>query len=638
MRNLINMLLLAPCWLLLTPCCLRAQNYSTALIPDSLRKGARAVLRDEEMIMEIKSPGKAVWRERHVYTVLNANGDEQADYRSFYDKLSSISEISGVLYDSLGKVVHKAKRKDMQDRSAEDGMSLATDDRVIEHNFYCRLYPYTVDYQEEDEKDGILGFNDWMPLTGAGVSTQHSKYVIIAPSDYVLRYLQMNGAPAPVITQEKDKKIYTWEAWNMPARKTESHGPIWREIVPYVMIAPSDFEEQGYKGNMSTWNDYGKFIQLLREGRDLLPENVKQQVHALVDTIPDVRRKVYALYRYLQQNTHYISIQLGIGGLQPFPADYVATKRYGDCKALANYMVGLLKEAGIKGKYVTIEAGKDASPMVENFPSFQFDHVISCVPLEKDTIWLECTDQTESPDYMGTFTGGRKAVLIDEDGGHVVKTPSYSAADNTQYRVVRARVVADGSLDADVSTVYRCTRQEWPQHMMDDLSAEDRQKYLNELFYLPTYSVDKSHYEEQQGPHPLVKEDLHVMAGNYASVSGRRLFINPNVFDRWQTRLPADSIRKYDYINDKAYTDIDSVVIAVPPGYEVEARPKDVSIRDEFGTFRTSLRFENDKLVYYRYLQQTAARYPPAEYAALVKFYEQLYQSDNQRVVLVKKE
>ncbi|HEX3933048.1 MAG TPA: DUF3858 domain-containing protein, partial [Puia sp.] len=91
------------------------------------------------------------------------------------------------------------------------------------------------------------------------------------------------------------------------------------------------------------------------------------------------------------------------------------------------------------------------------------------------------------------------------------------------------------------------------------------------------------------------------------------------------------------YINDKAYTDIDSVVIAVPDGYEVEARPKDVAIQDQFGTFRTSLRFENDKLIYYRYLQQNAARYPPAEYAALVKFYEQLYESDNQRVVLVKK-
>lgn len=624
--------------LLMLPCVGRAQNYSTALIPDSLRKGARAVLREREIVLEIKSPAKAVLKEREVYTVLNSNGDNLGGYTSWYDKFTSISDISGVLYDSLGKVVRKAKRKDMQDRSYDDGFSLATDARYLQHNFYYQVYPYTVDYTEEDDKNGILDFEDWLPLINSGISTQHNKYVIIAPKEYNVRYLMLNGAAAPVITEEKDKKIYTWEASNMPARKTESHGPRWREMVPYVLVAPSDFEAQGYKGDMSTWADYGKFIEQLRTGRDILPDNVKQQVHALVDTIPDVHRKVYALYRYLQQNTHYISIQLGIGGWQPFSADYVATKKYGDCKALANYMVALLKEAGVRGKYVEIRAGEDAAPMVEAFPSFQSNHVISCVPLEKDTIWLECTSQTESPDYMGTFTGGRKGVLIDEDGGHLVKTPSYSAADNTQCRVVHAQVGADGSLDASVNTVYQCVRQEWPQHMMDDISGEDRKKYLNELFHLPTYSVDKSHYEEQQGPRPVVKEDLHVTVNNYASVTGKRLFISPNVFDRSNTRLPADSIRKYDYVNYDAHTDIDSVVIAVPAGYQVEARPKDVDIESAFGTFRTSLRFDNDRLIYYRYLQQSAARYPPVQYAALVKFYEQLYQSDNQRVVLVKKD
>ena len=625
--------------LLILPCGLRAQNYSTATIPDSLRKGAEAVLRDEEVTLEIKSPGKAVEKKREVYTILNAHGDDDARYVAEYDKFTSVDGVEGILYDSLGKVIRRAKRKDMQDRSYVDESSLATDARFLLHSFYYQVYPYTVDYQHEEDLDGIRDFDDWWPLGGPDIATQHSKYVVIAPRDYPVRYLMVNGAPAPVITEEKGKKVYTWEAWNMPARKTESHGPRWREIVPYVMIGPSDFELDGYKGNMATWLDYGKFVSQLWMGRDVLPANVKQQVHALTDTITDIHRKVIVLYQFMQQNTHYINVSLGIGGLQTFPAEYVATKKYGDCKALSNFMVALLKEAGIPGRYVIIRGERDAPPMIEAFPGLtQFNHVIACVPLAKDTIWLECTAQTESPGYLGTFTGGRKALLIDSAGGHVVKTPSYSAADNTQCRVVHAQVAVDGSLDASVNTVYQCVRQEWPQHMMDDISSEDRKKYLNELFYLPTYSVDKSQYEAKKGPHPMVEEDLHVVAPNYASVSGKRLFISPNVFDRSRRRLSADSIRKYDYINENAYTDIDSVVIVVPAGYQVEARPKDIVIENGFGTFRANLRFENDRLIYYRYLQQSAARYPPVQYAALVKFYEQLYQSDNQRVVLVKKE
>jgi hypothetical protein len=624
--------------LLLAPGLASAQNYSTALIPDSLRKGARAVVREKEYILEIKSPGKAVDHEREVITVLNSNGDNLGGYNSYYDRFTSINDISGVLYDSLGKVVRKAKRRDMQDKSYEDGFSLQTDDRYLEHNFYCQVYPYTVEYQEEDDHNGLLDFTSWLPLMNSGISTQHSKYTIIAPKDYNIRYLLRNGAPPPVVTEEKDKKIYTWEAKNLPAMHTEPKGPKWRDLAPYVMMAPSDFEAQGYKGNMSTWTDYGKFISQLRTGRDVLPDNIKHQVHSLTDTIKDERLKIYAVYHFLQQNTHYISIQLGIGGWQPFPAADVAAKKYGDCKALSNFMVALLKEVGITAKYVEIMAGEGAPAMVENFPCSQFNHVISCVPMDRDTIWLECTSQTVSPGYMGTFTGNRKAMLIDETGGHVVHTPSYSATDNTQCRVVRAQIGPEGNLDANVSTIYRCIPSDLPHDMMDEWTGEQREKYLNALFYLPTYKVEKSHYEEVQGPLPTVKEDLHVVAPNYASVSGRRLFITPNVFDRSRTRLPADSVRKYDYITDEAYTDIDSAVINVPSGYQPEAMPKDVAIEGKFGHFRSSVRFDGDKLVYYRYLQQTADRFPPSDYTALVKFYEQLYQSDNQRVVLVKKE
>ena len=45
MRKLLYLLLL------MLPAALRAQNYSTALIPDSLRKGARAVVRDRKSVV-----------------------------------------------------------------------------------------------------------------------------------------------------------------------------------------------------------------------------------------------------------------------------------------------------------------------------------------------------------------------------------------------------------------------------------------------------------------------------------------------------------------------------------------------------------------------------------------------------------
>src|SRR5579872_3506381 len=154
--------------LLAAPCLARAQGYSTMLIPDSLRKGARAVIREDEIVLEIKSPGKAIQREHSVITVLNANGDNLGGYQGRYDKFVSIDEIAGVLHDEQGKTVRKAKRKDMQDRSYVDEMSLSTDARYLFHNFYCQNYPYTVEYNEEKEYNGIVGFDEWLPLLNSG--------------------------------------------------------------------------------------------------------------------------------------------------------------------------------------------------------------------------------------------------------------------------------------------------------------------------------------------------------------------------------------------------------------------------------------------------------------------------------------
>jgi hypothetical protein len=258
--------------------------------------------------------------------------------------------------------------------------------------------------------------------------------------------------------------------------------------------------------------------------------------------------------------------------------------------------------------------------------------------MAKDTLWLECTSQTESPGYMGSFTGDRKAILIDEDGGHIVRTPVYSAADNLQVRNVNAAIDAEGNLDAKVNTRFSGLQQETPHALIYEVNKEEREKYLNRAINLPTYQVNDSKYTEERGILPVVKEYLHVLSSGYASVTGKRLFIAPNLFNKSGLRYAADSVRKYDIVYNDAFREIDSIVIAVPAGYTTESLPAAIKLDTRFGKYSSSYKVEGDKIYYTRVQEKSRGRFPAGDYAELVKFQDQVYKADRARIVLVKKE
>ena len=111
-------------------------------------------------------------------------------------------------------------------------------------------------------------------------------------------------------------------------------------------------------------------------------------------------------------------------------AETVDRLGYGDCKALSNYTRSLLDAVGVKSYYALVTAGENLEEMTESFPSNRFNHAILYVPLANDTLWLECTNQHLPFGYIGGFTDDRKALIITDDGGKLLHTTVYTAANN----------------------------------------------------------------------------------------------------------------------------------------------------------------------------------------------------------------
>jgi len=603
-----------------------------------MRKDADVVKRVEEVEYEMTGKDEGIYRIHYAYTIMNEKGEWKAPLIVGCDKLRKVVSIEGALYNGMGMLVRRLKNKEIIDMSDIEEINLFDDNRRKAHDFNYHSFPYTVEYWYEVKISNTYMIPNWIPQTAERQSVESASFRFIAPAEYKVRYQAFNYKDVPEVSDVKNKRTTTWKVTGLPAVKRPFAAPIWEELTTCVYFAPSSFEFAGFEGDASTWQGLGRFALSLNEGRDQLPDNVIQQIRQLTAGITDDREKVAVLYRYLQKNTRYISIQRGIGGLQPFEASFVAEKGYGDCKALSNYMYSILKAAGIPSYYALVHAGTDLDDkyLAEDFPADRFNHIIVCVPLKGDSLWLECTDQDLPAGYMSGFTANRKALLITPEGGKLAATPRYGLNENRQHRVIQAKVEQDGTMQMKSQTSYGGIQQDHWTGMINHLSRDKVLEYLQEALSLSTYNVNDFSYEQTRASLPGLKENLDITLNSYATISGKRIFITPNILNREGRQPEMEEGRKVDYVFNNAWMDEDDCEIEVPEGYEVEAMPQPITIRTSFGSYSSSVTFKNNRIIYHREQVQQSGRFPASVQEELVKYFSDVYKADRTRVVLKK--
>jgi len=429
----------------------------------------------------------------------------------------------------------------------------------------------------------------------------------------------------------------TWTFLNLKPDQIESNGPGSEEVVARLLVAPTEFEFSGYAGTMKTWSDYGKWQQSLNKDRNILPEQTKNKIKELTKNLPTDEEKVKAVYEYVQNKTRYVGIQLGIGGWQPFPASVVDEVGYGDCKGLSNYTVALLQAAGIKGYYTIIRGGRNERAINPEFPSNQFNHIVVSVPNGKDTLWLECTSQTNPFGYQGKFTEDRWALMVTEDGGKLVRTINYRPEQNVQSRTAEVRLDEAGNAKAKIRTTSKGLQYE-NGNLEYYISSPDKQKkWIEANTKIPNFNIDTYSVKENKGKLPSAIVNLNLTLNRYASVSGKRLFITPNLMNRW-SHVPEKMIeRKTDVVTRSNFIDYDTIVFNLPENLYPEFLPEPVKINSKFGEYEASFNFDAGKVTYIRRVKVWKGRFPKETYNEFVDFYKNVSKADNVKLVFLNK-
>lgn len=605
-------------------------KYEVSAIDASLLKEATSVVRQDNRIFEIADIGKATYMIEYAVTILSESAYERAIFRQPYDKFTKVKSIKATIYDKSGLETKKIKYEDIRDISLIQDLTSFDDNRVKYFDPEYKFFPFTIEYSYEIQYTGLMSYPDWSPYQQFDESVENSSFTIITGNNFEIKYLVKNGAPEPEISEDTKSKRYTWKMSGLPAVDYPYFSNP-NDLMPVVHTAPTTFEIGGSKGTCNTWQDFASWISNLNKEGNNLSADAKTQINEMVKGVTDPHKKIEILYSYMQNKTRYVSIQLGIGGWKPFDANTVERLGYGDCKALTNYMKSILEVAGIPSNYVLVRSGKYDPAILTSFPCNQFNHAFLMVPLSSDTVWLECTSQQVPYNYLGTFTDDRDVLVIENDGGKIVRTPAWDELSNTEYRNIIIDVNTDGSALVSSQGIYKGAKY---MDVFGFLHQNEKQveQALHNRIDIKDFNITSFNYTDQRSE---IVEDLNLVVAGYGKKNGNKIVIPLNLMNKVTSIPKKEDDRKIDVFIRRSFSEKDHITVKIPASLHPGSNPEHIQIESEFGSYRVSIEMRAGEIEYVREFTMRKGTYPPSDYNKLIDFLSEVARADRMKVMLV---
>ncbi|WP_348799848.1 DUF3857 domain-containing protein [Flavobacterium adhaerens] len=612
-------------------------NYSALIIPDSLKQNADAVVRLNQIDIVISSQRNMNIKTKRVVSVLNENGLDAIEAYENYDKSSSVKNILATVYDAFGNELKKIKKSEFRDVSAVSGSTLFSDSRYIYLDYTPIQYPFTVVFECETATSNTAFIPQWMPLNDYAVSVEKSILNVSYPSNLGFKHKEFNFSNFNIEKTTDNSTQLSLVATKIIAQREEAVSPSFSTLFPRVMMGLELFHLEGVDGNAKSWAEFGKWYnEKILTGTTDLPEVTKTKIKTLIGNETDPIKKAQIIYKYVQEKSRYVSIQVGIGGWKPMLASDVDHLGYGDCKALSNYTKALLNVVEVPSYNVVLYGSARKRDIETDFVSMQGNHMILAIPNKEKYVFLECTSQDDPFGYQGTFTDDRNVLVIKPDGGEIVRTSIYEDIANTQISKGNYSIAENGDFSGKVGITSEGIQYN-QKFRNDKLSPTDMEKFYKEYWStINNLKIRKITFKNDTDKVSFT-ENAEITAANYGNVTANKMIFALNAFNPLTESVKRIRNRKNPMEIQRGSIDIDEIEIALPTSFSIEFLPTNVEIKGKFGEYEAEfVKKDNNNIVYKRKFFLKKGLYTNKEYDEFRLFMEQISRNDNAKIILTK--
>jgi hypothetical protein len=437
------------------------------------------------------------------------------------------------------------------------------------------------------------------------------KYYIkpLSHPEYAMGGQPFNATNTPFVKEKSGH--YSTTMSNIPAFKDEPRMPPEYSIRPWLLVY---YTKDSKAVPEKYWKDYGKNQYEEHKALMKVTDEVRQAAAEAVGGETDPDKKIEKIFNYVRakiRNVYDDSLNLSAEALKNVkvnktPADTLK-RGQGNGHDINMLFAAMTAAAGFEARVANLPRRSDIF-----FPRWFTDGYF----MQTENIAVKIGENWKFFDPLSRYVPygmlrweeeGQPVLISDSKEPIWATTQMSPAVKSMEKRTGKFKLLEDGTLEGEARIEFTGHIAAYHKEYNDDDTPQQREETLKNMVrynLLSSAEISGVTIENTSDPDKPLTYTFKVRVPGYASRTGKRLFLQPGVFERSAKPQFETSNRRYDIYFQYPYAEKDDLTIELPTGFELENPDSPGVIKDNsgIGILDVKMAITNDKkfLVYKR--------------------------------------
>ena len=445
---------------------------------------------------------------------------------------------------------------------------------------------------------------------------QNRKISFEIPSWVDVELIEMNFEGYEIaknVINEGDLRLVTYNVKNLDGYPREENLPGSSHYLPHILMLTKGYTREGQHHDvLSSTGSLYKWYKSLTEGKTNNEETLRQLVDEVTKGLTLNEEKLKAIYYWVQDNIKYIAFEEGLAAFKPEESIEVYSKKYGDCKGMANLTTDMLRLAGFDARLTWL--GTNRINYTYDVPSLAVDnHMICSVNLDGEFLYLDATEKNNSIGQYAERIQG-KQVLIEDGDSYIIEKIPVESIDKYLTKTSVDYFMNEGVLMASGVDKIRGEYKKELMNLYDAISSKQ-----SDIFYKTIVSGDLETSDVVISNVPNLERDdvlelkYDVTLRNHLNQFDKDIYLDLDFKKEFEDyRIATERKTPFRFsskINKQFEGDF-----TVPEGFEVTHLPDDVLVESSHFRFSLAYKLEGNRIRYLKEMKVFDTYLPPEKF------------------------